>query len=172
MSHKICLYHPHFYLIHSTHKYSLFIKTFGVWFIISYFMKILTIISAYKIYIKVSWKTLPLNILISEIPWLLLSLHLAMELMVPYWLSLSVILFNLKCFMTLASYCFLNFLLNFKWTKNSCGSLLTSSVVFAVLIYSPSCHTVSCQNSKPTCPFILSLYRIKQQQQKAPTDSG
>lgn len=118
-------------------------------------------------------KTLPLNILISEIPWLLLSLHLAMELMVPYWLSLSVILFNLKCFMTLASYCFLNFLLNFKWTKNSCGSLLTSSVLFAVLIYSLSCHTVSCQNSKPTCPFVLSLYRIKQQQnKKAPTDSG
>lgn len=33
------------------------------------------------------------------------------------WQSLSVILFNLKCFMTLASNCFLSFLLNFKWTK-------------------------------------------------------
>lgn len=44
---------------------------------------------------------------------------------------------------------------HYNWTTNSCGSLMTSSIVYIVLIYSPSCHSVSCQNSKPTGPFVL-----------------
>lgn len=173
MSHKICLYHPQFYLIHSIHKYALFFKTFGIWFIISYFMEILNIVTAYKIYIKVSWKTLPLYIWISEIQWLLLSLYFGHE--IDGYLLAEPFCYTVQPEMLydLSSLLFSKFLaeliyVHYNWTKHSWGSLLTS-VVFTVLIYSPS---VSCQNSKATCPFVLSLYHIKQQNKKTPTDSG